>query len=418
MSMSTLVIQLPPRHRLKIGANGAAESAAGGAELAYVVTPDGINITRQGRATAALLPKAESAVVVLSESDVSWHQLTLPKAPAARLRAALLGLLEERLLDEPESLHLALAPGATTGQSVWIAVTDKAWFKAELSALDKAGIAVERAVPMAWPEDTPLGHFGAPAGDDAAAPMRLTWSDANGVVLMAVNGTLARQMLPQWTSQPARWSAHPAVAAPAERWLSSSVVVLGDEQRLLQAMRSLWNLLQFDLAARHRGAVALREALRRWRSASWRPVRWGLASLLVLQIVGLNAWAWHQQRQIVAKRGATEALLKTTYPQVRAVLDAPAQMARETDLLRAAAGQPGDADLETLLGVAATAWPPGHAPMQTLRFENGRLSFSSSGWSEAQIAQVRSQLGASGWSLLSEGGALVITRAGASGKAS
>ncbi len=416
--MSTLVIQLPPRHRLKSGGTGAAESAAGGAELAYVLTPDGINITRQGRASAALLPKAESAVVVLAESDISWHQLPLPRAPAARLRAALLGLLEERLLEEPETLHLALAPGAATGQNAWVAVTDKAWLKAELSALDKAGVAVERAVPVAWPEDTPLGHFGAPAGDDAGAPMRLTWSDANGVTLMAVNGTLPRQMLPQWAAQPARWSAHPAVAAPAERWLGSSVTVLGDEQRLLQAMRSLWNLLQFDLAPKHRGTVALREAMRRWRSASWRPVRWGLAGLVAVQIVGLNAWAWHQERQISAKRSAAEALLKSTYPQVRAVLDAPAQMARETDRLRAAAGQVGDADLETLLGVAAAAWPPGQAPLQTLRYESGRLTFASAGWSEAQIAQFRSQLGASGWSLQSDGGTLVITRAGAAGKAS
>jgi general secretion pathway protein L len=407
--MSTLVIQLPPRRRLT---GGAAESAsATTAELAYVLTPDGLNVARQGRAVAALLPKAESAVVVLSDGDVSWQRLTLPRAPGARLRAAVLGVLEEQLLEEPDGLHIALAPNATPGQPGWVAVTDKAWLKAELSALDKAGIAVERAVPMAWPEDTPLGHFGAPAGDDAGAPMRLTWSDASGVATLAVNGTLARQMLPRWTSQPARWTAHPAVAAPAERWLGASVIVQGDEQRLLQAMRSLWNLLQFDLAPKHRGALALREALRRWRSATWRPVRWGVAVLLALQVVGLNLWSWHQERQIAAKREASVALLRSTFPQVRAVVDAPAQMVRETELLRAAAGQSGDTDLEALLGVAASAWPDGQAPMQTLRFESGRLSFAAAGWTEQQIALFRSQLGVAGWSVAAEGGVLTITRA-------
>jgi general secretion pathway protein L len=407
--MSTLVIQLPPRRRLT---GGAAESASATmAELAYVLTPDGLNVARQGRAAAALLPKAESAVVVLSDGDVSWQRLTLPRAPGARLRAAVLGVLEEQLLEEPDGLHIALAPNATPGQPGWVAVTDKAWLKAELSALDKAGIAVERAVPMAWPEDTPLGHFGAPAGDDAGAPMRLTWSDASGVATLAVNGTLARQMLPRWTSQPARWTAHPAVAAPAERWLGASVIVQGDEQRLLQAMRSLWNLLQFDLAPKHRGALALREALRRWRSATWRPVRWGVAVLLALQVVGLNLWSWHQERQIAAKREASVALLRSTFPQVRAVVDAPAQMVRETELLRAAAGQSGDTDLEALLGVAASAWPDGQAPMQTLRFESGRLSFAAAGWTEQQIAMFRSQLGVAGWSVAAEGGVLTITRA-------
>lgn len=414
--MATLVIQLPARPRL--GGGGAATSTAGAGELTYVLTPDGINITRQGRTTPALMPKADAAVVVLSDHDVSWHRLTIPKAPPSRLRAAIAGALEEQLLEDTDQLHFALAPGFAAGQAGWVAVVDKNWLKAELTALDKAGIAVERAVPVAWPEDTPLGHFGAPFGDDAAAPMELTWCDARGVVCLGVNGALARQMLPQWAAQPARWTAHPAVAAPAERWLGGSVMVLGDEQRALQAMRSLWNLLQFELAPRHRGAVALRDAMRRWKSASWRPVRWGIAALLVAQITGLNLWAWHQERQIVAKREAMTALLRTAHPQVRAVLDAPAQMQRETDLLRTAAGKSGEADLETLLGLAAAAWPEGQPPLAMLRFENGRLSFATGGWSEAQVNQFRSQLDGGDWSVRQDAGTLTISRATTAPKAS
>jgi general secretion pathway protein L len=412
--MTTLVILLNPRAR--VGADGTAASAAGaaaGAELSYVLTPDGLAATRHGRATPALLPQADGAVVVVPEQDVSWHRLPLPKAPPTKLRAAIAGALEERLLDEPEKMHFAIAPNASAGQSTWIASVDKAWLKAELSALDKAGVAVERAVPMAWPEDTPLGHFGAPQGADASAPMQLTWSDANGVLCMAVNGALARQMLPQWSAQPARWTAHPAVAAPAERWLGSSVHVLTEEQRLLQAMRSLWNLLQFDLAAKHRGAVALRDAMRRWKSASWRPVRWGVAALVALQVVGLNVYAWHQERQVTAKREAMSALLRSTHPQVRSVLDAPAQMERETELLRAAAGRVGDSDLETLLGVAASAWPDGQPPLSALRYENGRLSFSA-GWSPQQVDQFRTQLNAGGigqWSVTQDGGTVTLSHA-------
>jgi general secretion pathway protein L len=407
--MPTLVIQLPPRPRL--AASDAGVRAARDAELSYVLTPDGINITRQGRTTAALMPKADSAVVVLSDQDVSWQRLAIPKAPPTRLRAAIAGALEEQLLEDAEGLHFAMAPNAAAGQRGWVAVVDKAWLKAELSALDKAGIGVERAVPAAWPEDTPLGHFGAPFGDDAAAPMQLTWSDANGVVCLGVHGALARQMLPQWTSQPARWTAHPAVAAPAERWLGSSVMVLTDEQRALQATRSLWNLLQFDIAPKHRGTVALRDAVRRWKSASWRPVRWGVATLVALQVAGLNLWAWHQERQVTAKQAAMTDLLKSVHPQVRAVLDAPAQMQRETELLRAAAGKVGDSDFETLLGVAAAAWPEGQPPLQTLKFENGRLSFAASGWNEAQVSQFRAQLGAADWAVTQDGATLTLRRA-------
>jgi general secretion pathway protein L len=414
--MSTLVIQLPTRARRSDGAAPAAVPREA-TELDYVLTPDGINITQQGRAAPALMPKADSAVAVLADSDLSWHRLPIPRANSARMRAAIAGALEEQLLDETDNLHFALAPDALAGQPGWVAAVDKAWLKAELSALDRAGLAIERVVPSAWPEDTPLGHFGVPANDDTAAPMQLTWSDANGVVCLGVHGALARQMLPRWTAQPARWTAHPGVAAAAEDWLGGTLLVLSDEQRLLQSMRSLWNLLQFDFAPKHRGTVALRDAMRRWKSASWRPVRWGVTALVALQVLGLNAWAWRQERQVEAKRDAAVALLRATHPQVRTVLDAPAQMRKETELLRAAAGKSGDNDFESLLGLAASAWPDGQPPLATLRFEDGRLSFAATGWSEAQVVQFKSQLGANDWTVVQDGATLTLSRArGAAGK--
>jgi general secretion pathway protein L len=410
--MSTLVIQLPARPRLQGGAEPARAPTSGAAaiEFAYALTPDGLAVARNGRAVAVLLPKADSVVLVLADTDVSWHRIKVPKAPAARLRAAIAGVLEEQLLDEPGAMHLALAPDAVGGQTAWVAAIDRAWIAAELRALEKAGVQVERVVPVSWPEDTPLGHFSAPFGADAGTAMQLTWSDADGVAAITVQGALARQMLPTWAAQPARWSAHPAVAAPAERWLGHSVVVLSDEQRMLQATRSLWNLRQFDLAPRHRGMLALRDAWRRWRSNAWRPVRYGVVALVALQLLGLNLWAWHQQRQIDGKRAAMVQLLRSTHPQVRAVLDAPVQMQRETDALRSAAGKFGDADLEAALGVVAAAWPEGQAPVATLKFDNGRLSFAAGGWPEAQLAQFRAQLAGSGWESASNNGVMTISR--------
>jgi general secretion pathway protein L len=383
-------------------------------ELVYALTRDGVAVTKHGHVAAALLPRADSVVLVLADTDVSWHRINVPKAPPARQRAAIAGVLEEQLLDEPAAMHLALAPGAVGGQSAWVAAVDKAWLTAELRTLEKAGVQIERVVPVSWPEDTPMGHFSAAFGTDAGAPMQLTWSDANGVASISVQGALARQMLPIWGAQPARWSAHPAVAAPAERWLGRGVLVLSDEERLLQAARSLWNLRQFDLAPRHRGALAVRDTWRRFRSSAWRPVRYGLVALVALQVLGLNLWAWNQQRQIDAKRMAMVQLLRSTHPQVRAVLDAPVQMQRETDALRAAAGRSGDTDLETLLGVAAAAWPDGQPPMATLKFDNGQLSFGAGSWAEAQLTQFRAQLASSGWDLASNNGVLTISRGKAS----
>jgi len=115
-----------------------------------------------------------------------------------------------------------------------------------------------------------------------------------------------------------------------------------------------------------------------------------------------------------ALRAAQVALLQSTFPQVRAVLDAPVQMQRETDTLRSAAGKVGDSDLETILGIVAAAWPEGQPPLATLKFDNGRLSFAAAGWPEAQVAQFRAHLTGSGWELGSNNGVLTISRGKAS----
>lgn len=406
--MSILVIQIPPRDRLQAGPGASLDRSPG--DVDYVLSPDGLAVGSRGRCAPALLPKAGSTVAVLADTDLSWHRVTLPKAPAARLRAALAGVLEESLLEDPDELHFAVAPGAVAGQPAWVAVTHRGWLAAQLAALEAAGHPVERVLPPAWPDDTALGHFSdRPSAPDA--PALLTWSDAGGVVTVALDGGLARLQLPAWREQAARWSATPAAAAAAEAWLGAPVEVLPADERTLQAVRSRWNLRQFDLAPRHRGTQALREGWRRFLSPSFRPVRWGAAALVAVQLVGLNAWAWHERREIDQRRGAMVELLQKAHPQVRAVLDAPVQMSRETDLLRVAAGQPGDSDLETLLNAAAAAWPTGAGPATTLRFEPGRLVFTAPDWGPEQTDRFRSQLRASGWTAEEVDGGLAVSRA-------
>jgi general secretion pathway protein L len=404
--MSVLVLLIPPRPRL---GSAAADERPG--EYNYVLSPDGLSVGKQGRAAAALLPKADSVVAVLTDSDVSWHRLTLPKAPAGRLRAALVGMLEEALLDEPELLHFALAPGAVPGQAAWVAVINKGWIASHIAALEKSHVSLDRVVPSSWPDEMPLGHFHEGEGAPGSASMRLAWSDANGVMTLGVQGTLARTLLPQWQERSARWSATPAVAAPAERWLGAPVMVLGPEQRALQASRSLWNLRQFDLTPQHRGALAMRDVQRRFLSPGWRPIRVGLAVLVLLQVIGLNLWAWHQRNAIAERRAQMTSLVTATYPQERNVIDAPAQMQRATDALRAAAGRPGESDLETVLGAAAAAWPDDRPPVDNLRYAEGRLTLSVAGWTSEQIESFRNKLRPAGWSVEVGEGRVVLARA-------
>jgi general secretion pathway protein L len=417
--MSVLVLQLPPRERLAARGAGSEDAGTGvhlPAEWAFVFSADGRSVAQQGSAAAALLPRADQVVLVLAEADVSWHRVDIPKAAPARLRAALLGLMEEALLDDEDGLHFALGAGAQPGQSGWVAVTQRARLAAALGTLEAAGLSIERVVAANTPasEGGARGHFhGVQPGSESAPWLALARPD--GAVCVNVAGGLARTLLPA-EGQPARYTATPAAAAAAERWLSAPVAVMGDAERLLEAAQGADNLRQFELVARHRGTRALREVGKRVLSREWRAVRVGVAALLALNLIGLNAYAWQQRQAVVAKRTAMNDLLKAAHPGVRAVLDAPLQMQRETERLRSAAGRPGEADLEALMGAAAAAWPDGQGPVQTLRFEGGRLTLAAPGFGEPQMAQLRERLQGSGLTAELIEGRITLARAAAQPK--
>ncbi|HYJ99965.1 MAG TPA: type II secretion system protein GspL [Burkholderiaceae bacterium] len=410
--MSILVVLLPARSRAGAAADGERDATP---EYAYLLSADGLNVARQGRTTPALLPKADTVVAWVGPTDVSWHRITLPRAPASKLRAALVGMLEEQLLDDEQAVHLAVAPQPSAGQPTWVAAVHKRWLTHHLEQLEKAGAFVERVVPALWPDDPPTGHFFAAsdAADGSSAQTWLAYSDANGVRCARMAGTWVRDQMTAWARQGARWSAAPAVAAQAERWLGVAVAVRADADHALQAVRSLWNLRQFDLAARARGSRFVRDNWKRVWSPAWRPARIGVLALVVLHVIGINLWALHQRSEIERRKQAMVTLLKAAHPQVGTIVDAPVQMRRATDSLRAAAGRVGDADLEAALAAATQAWPDGQAPIQALRFEQGKLTLVVSTWSADQVERFRARLRSAGWSVQATEGRLVLSRGGA-----
>ncbi len=463
--MSLLVIQLPARPRP--GArSGVAEAPPGlrlPSEWTYVLSADERSVSGSGRAALALLPPADRVLAVLADADCAWHRITLPKAPPARLRAALAGVMEEALLDDDDQLHLALGADAVPGQPSWVAVVHKPWLQTLLTALESQGLSVERVLPAARPVaegEAARGHFfsddgavqaaaggadgagvgrgdragglaGGAAGDvpldasvgaSAGLPLaaastavgagpRLWLARVDGVSSLRLSGALARALLPA-ADLPVRWTTTPAAAAAAEAWLGAPVPLLGEAEALLEAAAGPDNLRQFELAARHRGSRAVRDGWRQLLSPAWRPVRWALGALVAVQVLGLNAVAWQEDRALATQRQAMEQLLRETHPGVRAVLDAPLQMQRETERLRTAAGRPGDNDLEALMSAAAAAWPDNQGPVQALRFEAGRLSLTAPNWTESDLASFQQRLQAGGFSAERAEGRIVLSKTG------
>jgi general secretion pathway protein L len=421
--MALLAILLPERVRTSASAEPAGDvpPVRPGQEYAWVSSPDGEVVRTQGESPARLLPKATTVVAVLADTDVAWHRVRLPKAPASRLREALAGVLEENLLDTGGSVHLALFPQAQAGQLTWVAAVHRDWLRAQIAAIERSGTIVDRVVPSSWPDHPPIGHFEttvvAAAGNDDASggDITLTWSYPEGVVRLPLRSGLTRAVLPEDALPIARWTASPAAVAAAQAWTGVPVTMLSPAERALQAARSPLNLRQFDLTPRKRGIRWLRDAVRLVTSPAWRPMRIGAAVLVAVQLLGLNLWAWQQREAIAVKRAALVSTLQTAFPQVRAVLDAPLQMQREVDLLRANAGRPGEADLEPMLQAAAAAWPIDRPPVDSLRYEPGRLTLSAAGWTQPQIDQFRDQLQPAGWQVESADGRLTLSRRASGG---
>lgn len=388
--MSLLIVQLPAQPRLAAQPTDATASEADAAELGYVFSADGREVSRQGRCPPAELPPADECVAVLAPGDTSWHRLTLPKASGPRLRLALSGLLEEALLDDESELHLALPPQARSGEAAWVAVCGKPWLRQQIDRLEAAGRAPDRIVPGWTPDGPPAAHA---FGHDPEA-LTLAWRDADGVLCLPLDAATVRLLqarLPE--GEPVTWSASPEAAEAAAALAGAPVAAVAEAERLREAAASAWNLRQFDLVARHRGQRAAREwMVQAWRAPAWRPARIGLVTLLAVQLVGANVWAWQQHRALAERRQAMTALLQTAFPQVKAVIDAPAQMQKEMDRLRTAAGRPADGDLEPLLYGAEAAWPPGRGPATHLHFEPGRLTLGSPGWTPQDLDGFRSRL--------------------------
>ena len=414
--MSTLIILLAAQPRL---AASTPASPAAPIEFDYVLSVDGQRVTEHGRAAAAALPRAATIAVVPRPGDVAFQRVALPKAPAARMRAALTGVMEEGLLEDEFDVHLALAPDAKPGAEHWVAVVNKPWLRAQLDALEAGNVALDRVAPAWWPDEGVAGHVYRQSSPDE--PARLAWRDSHGVLCVPLATEVARALVTALPpeSPPVRWTATPDCAAEASEFAGTPVASVTDEEQALRAARSGWNLLQFDLTPQRRGVKQVRDIAARFAfDPAWRTTRIGVGALLAIQLVGLNVRAFQEHSAVGAKQAALAKAVQAAFPNLKPIYDAPAQAQTEIDTLRAAAGKPGDGDIETLLQAANSAWPQAHSPLQGLKYEPGKLTLLVPGWSPAEIERFKTQLGASNIEVLSADGKIQLSHRRASAVAS
>ena len=339
------------------------------------VHSDGHSVVRSASSMAATLSAHAGVVVaVVPHSRLSWLRVQLPPAShGPRLQSVLQGLLEDRLLDEPQQLHLVLAPDAEhiarTGGDTLVAVCHKTWLREALAPLQAAGLNVQRIVPELSPSDAPTLHvMGEP--DHAHSVL----CHAHGVTLMPPN-TAQWHAFAQLSQDHLQIHAEPAMVSRVQSTLQRQPMLQSAAQRWVQSSQSDWDLAQGEWAQGPLQRVQ-RQALAAWQTVShapaWKPVRWGMAVLIALQVLGLNALAWRERSALNAQQASLQSILKTTFPAVTLVIDAPLQMQREVDALQQKSGMASSTDFEPLLAALANVLPAGQTPQQ-IHFANHTL---------------------------------------------
>ena len=347
-----LIIALP--HTAQDAAHGYAH-----------VHSDGHSVLRHATGAAATLSThAGEVVAVVPHSRLSWHAVQLPPGShGPRLATVLQGLLEERLLADTASLHLVTAPHtahmARQGGNTLVAVCDKTWLRQTLAPLQAAGLQVQRIVPELSPSATPtLQVMGTP--DDAQCVL----CHAHGTALLPPN-TAQWHAFAELQQADLQIHAEPAMVARVQDTLQRQPMLQSPAQRWVQASHSDWDLAQGEWAQGHR-----QRAWRWWQHAwqtlchspAYRPLRYGAAALIGLQVLGLNVVAWREQAALQQQRAALNTVLQTTFPHVRLVVDAPLQMQREVDALQQKSGLPSSTDFEPLLSALGQVLPAGQTP--------------------------------------------------------
>jgi general secretion pathway protein L len=313
-------------------------------------------------------------VALVPPAALSWHRVSVPAGLGrgnAKLQAALQGLLEDQLLQDPTQLHLALAPANGSGQALWVAACDKAWLQAHLHALQEAGLTVQRIVPeLAPPTEGQQWH----ALGDSAKGWLWCCDAERGVSGWPV--AAAAQLPTDWLAH-AHWQTEPGLAHWAQAQ-GTPMQLVDTAAHWQTAAQGPWNLAQFDLqrdahTRRLQGLQRLLDTLR--HSTPWRPARWGLAALVLAQLVGMQAWAWMTRTQWQAEQDRWTQILQTSFPKVTVVVDAPLQMAREVARLRQGSGQLTAQDFESQLQALGKALPADVDGPASLNFQDGQLQW-------------------------------------------
>ncbi|CAB3712253.1 type II secretion system protein GspL [Paraburkholderia rhynchosiae] len=140
--MSTLIVLLPPRDPAVPSQEWQLP------DLPFVLLDKSGRTQRAGRSALALLPRAASTVLMVAARDLLMMPATLPPLRGPKLRQALPNIVEDQLIQDPQTCHIAVDPQPVGAGRQVLAIIDRGWFRFICEAFSAAGHRSLRAVPV------------------------------------------------------------------------------------------------------------------------------------------------------------------------------------------------------------------------------------------------------------------------------
>ncbi|RQS94779.1 type II secretion system protein GspL [Burkholderia seminalis] len=377
--MSTLIVSLPPREP------AVPLQEWQWPELPFTLVDKAGQVQRAGRAALALLPRANATVLIVAARDVLLLATAVPPLKGPKLRQALPNIVEDQLIQDPLGCHIALDPVALPDGRRVLAVVDRAWFRTICEAFTAAGHRHLSAVPAtrclpaprASAEPAPVAPADAaalatealePAARPATVAAVLGLATSVEPVLVEAGAQPAAAGAPRLELAVARGALGEGFAAPAARAAGTLAALArggdvelyelgepGAEPRLASVGRSDAALLPgaaplpFDTFARRALTEKFDLCQFEFESQPWRFDRATvkrlrvplalLAATLGVAVIGMNLHWWKLSRERDALSAQITETLLSAFPKTTTVLDPPAQMQRQLDQLRLAAGE-------------------------------------------------------------------------------
>lgn len=326
------------------------------------------DIFRRGEGTLAALPAADSCRLIVPASRVLLSQVRPPAQNRKKFMQALSYAVEDRIMADPESVHVAAGPMLENGDMP-VAIVERAWLQKTLDLLQQTGIkpvaAETETLLIPWQEGTwTLAWHGNSGTLRQGSYSGLTLD--GGDTLQPPPGL--RLALENATSRPASIRIHCLEnAAPDTAAWSSSLgvpVIRAEEGKRPALMQHGINLLQGEFSPGN-------------TPPDWLP-RLRPAITLIAVLIGVQFsfslldWAMlkHEKSQLTA---SMEQSFRSAFPEAKVIVDAPLQMSRNLAELRHAAGQPDHNDFLPLMASIAPLLGQ-NSKLHKLEYQQGTLN--------------------------------------------